>query len=114
MTGLLLLVAAALAGGAWWQFLQGRERARQSAGRTCKAHGLLLIDDTVVLDAVRFERGDRGPRLGLSYRFDFAFQGRLHHGGRVLVLPNGGTTVAIETVSGQVIEEFPGRRGSGP
>ncbi len=106
MTGLLLLILGAAAGGAWWQFLKGRERARQVAGLACRELGLLLIDDTVVLEGISRDPAARFSLLGLNYRFDFAFEGRLHRGGRVWVTPSGRARVAIETRSGQVIQEF--------
>jgi hypothetical protein len=104
--GLLLLVLAGLAGAAWWYLLQGRERARIAAALTCREHGLLLMDDTVVLDSVELNRKGGLPGYGLRYRFDFAYEGKLHRGGSVLVAPRRRTTVVIATRSGQVIQEF--------
>jgi hypothetical protein len=46
------------------------------------------------------------PGYGLRYRFDFAYEGKLHRGGSVLVAPRRRTTVVIATRSGQVIQEF--------
>ena len=51
MTGLLILVIGGLAAIAWWRLLQGKETARLAAASACREHGLLLMDDTVVLDA---------------------------------------------------------------
>ncbi|MEJ8567406.1 DUF3301 domain-containing protein [Elongatibacter sediminis] len=106
MTGLILLLLALLAGTVWWQFLKGREMARRVAGLACRDHGLLLMDDTVILDGVKRDRRAGLPRFGLRYRFDYALQGRLHRGSSVLITPQGRATVVIDTESGQVIEEF--------
>lgn len=106
MTGLVFLVLGGLAGAAWWHLLKGREKARAAAGLTCREHGLALMDDTVVLDAVRLLKRKGMPALGLQYRFDFAHQGRLHRGGSVLIAPRGRARVVIETREGQLIQEF--------
>lgn len=105
MTGLLLLSLVGLASAAWWQFLKGRERARAAAAQVCRDHDLLLMDDTVVLDSVEITRRRGGT--GLRYRFEFAHHGRLSGGGSVLVRPQGQTTVVIQTLDGQVIQEYP-------
>lgn len=108
MTGLLLLLAGGLAGAAWWRLLKSRETARAAAAQACQDHGLLLIDDTVVLDAVQIRRVRGLPhRYGLRYRFEFANSaGQLHRGGTVLVAPRRSAMVVIDTRDGRVIEEF--------
>lgn len=105
MTGLLLFVLFLLATLAWWRLLQGKETARQAAGSACREHGLLLMDDTVVLDAVQLLRNSKSRAYGLRYRFEFAREGILHKGGSVLVSSGRPTTVVIPTSSGQLIEE---------
>jgi len=104
--GLLLFVLFACAALAWWQFLQGREAARTAAGRACREHGLLLMDDTVVLAGVELLGTGNSRYFGLRYRFDFALDGILRKGSSVLVSPGRATTVVIATSNGQVIEEI--------
>ena len=72
MTGLLILVIGGLAAIAWWRLLQGKETARHAAAAVCREHGLVLMDDTVVLHAVQLKSEDPVRAWGLKYRFDFA------------------------------------------
>lgn len=106
MTGLLLFVFFACTALAWWKFLQGRETARSAAGKACREHGLLLMDDTVVLSGVELVGSGKTRSYGLRYRFDFAREGILRKGSSVLVSPGRATTVVIATSDGQVIEEI--------
>jgi hypothetical protein len=105
MTGLLLFLLFVFAALAWWRLLQGKESARVAAAVACKEHGLLLMDDTVVLDAVQILNDENSRFYGLRYRFEFARDGILRKGGHVLVAPGRPITVIIRTSSGQVIEE---------
>ena len=98
----VLFIIAALA---WWRLLQGKEVARHAAGVACREHGLLLMDDTVVLDRIQLFGMENSSVYGLRYRFDFALDGILRKGGSVLVTPGRPATVIIATSSGQVIEE---------
>jgi len=106
MTGLLLFVMFLFAALVWWRLLQGKEIARRAAGTACREHQLLLMDDTVVLDAVEFEGEGKFRSYRLRYRFDFAHGGILRKGGSVLVRTGQPSTVIISTSSGQVIEEI--------
>jgi hypothetical protein len=106
MIGLLLLVLAAAIGISWWQMLQGRERARSVAAAACREHGLVLMDDTVVFDSLSYRRAGSGRLFSLQYRFEFAYQGVLHKGGRVLVSRGLAATVLISTANGDLIEEY--------
>jgi hypothetical protein len=105
MTGLLFFVLFVFAALAWWRLLNGKETARHAATMACREHGLLLMDDTVVLAAIQLVGKDQLKAYGLRYRFEFAHKGILRKGGTVLVTPGRRTTVVIETSSGQVIEE---------
>jgi hypothetical protein len=106
MTGLLFFVLFIFAALAWWRLLQGKEAARRAAGMACREHGLLLMDDTVVLDKIELTRMLHSRSYGLRYRFEFAHEGILHKGGSVLVAQGESIRVVIRTSSGQVIEEF--------
>jgi len=105
MIGLLLLIAASLAGVTWWSLLKGKESARLAASITCREHGLVLMDDTVMLDSVQLKPGGQLKGWCLRYRFDFAHQGILHKGGSVMITPGRRPTVVIKTASGQLIQE---------
>jgi len=104
LTGLVILVLFGIAGIAWWRLLSGKEVARKAAGVVCRQHGLVLMDDTVMLESVQLTRPAPVRAWGLKYRFDFAQQGILRHGGTVLVAPGQSPTVIIETQEGQLIE----------
>jgi hypothetical protein len=106
MSGLLLFVLVILAALTWWRLLKGKELARQAAAKACKEHGLSLMDDTVVLDAIQLTGDERSKSYGLRYRFEFAYEGVLRKGGRVLVFPGRPTTIIIPTSKGQLIEKF--------
>ena len=106
MTGLLLFALFLFAALVWWRLLQGKETARYAAGAACREHGLLLMDDTVVLDGIQLLGLGEARGYGLRYRFEFAHEGILRKGGSVLVTPGKATTVVITTSSGQLIEEI--------
>ncbi len=110
MTGLILLILAGIVAMSWWQLVHGRERARSAAGKACREHGLVLMDDTVVFERVSY-RPAAGPAgeqrlFALVYRFEFAYQGVLHRGGMIRVSPGRLTTVLITTEKGDLIEQY--------
>jgi len=106
MTGLLILIVTGLAAISWWRLLKGKELARHAAAVSCKQHGLVLMDDTVMLDSIQLKREDPVRAWGLKYRFDFARNGILRKGGVVLLAPGQRPTVVIETDTGTLIEHL--------
>lgn len=106
MTGLLILVLVGFGTIAWWRLLKGKELARRAAAASCREHGLVLIDDTVMLESVQLRKKDPARAWGLKYRFDFARNGVLRKGGIVLIAPGQRTTVIIETDNGPLIEQL--------
>jgi hypothetical protein len=106
LTGLILLMLAAVIAVCWWQLLHGRERARKVAAMACREHGLVLMDDTVVFETISYRPTGEKRWFALVYRFEFAYQGLLHQGGKVLVSPGYPTTVLITTAKGDLIEEY--------
>lgn len=105
MTGLFILIIAGLASIAWWRLLNGKELARRAAAASCKTHGLVLIDDTVMLESVQLRKKDPARAWGLKYRFEFAHNGIPRQGGTVLIAPGQRPIVIIETNSGPLIEQ---------
>lgn len=105
MIGLLLFILAGLTAISWWSLLKGKEQARHAASLTCREHGLLLMDDTVMLDSIQLKAQGRVGAWRLRYRFDFARDGILHHGGSVLIAPRQRPMVIIKTDGGQLIQE---------
>ena len=106
ITGLVLLVVLGTIGVTWWRLLKGKELARIAASVTCKQHGLILMDDTVMLDSIQLKREDPVNAWGLKYRFDYARSGILHKGGLVLIAPGVRPVVVIETEDGPLIEHL--------
>ena len=105
MTGLLILVIFGFAAVSWWRLLKGKELARRAAAVTCREHGLVLIDDTVMLESVQLKKEDPARAWGLKYRFEFARHGVPRKGGVVLIAPGRRPTVIIKTDNGQLIDE---------
>jgi len=106
LTGLLFLVIAGIVTVSWWRLLKGKELARHAAAISCQEHGLVLIDDTVMLVSVQLKKQDPARAWGLKYSFDFARNGILHKGGFVLLAPGQRPTVIIETDNGPLIEQL--------
>ena len=106
MIGLFLLTLAGLTGVTWWSLLKAKEQARTAASKACREHGLLLMDDTVMLDSVQLKKENNSRAWKLRYRFDFARDGVLHKEGIVLIAPGQRAVVSITTSSGQVIQEM--------
>jgi len=106
MTGILILLIIAMAAIAWWRLSQGKEMARRAASTICRQHGLVLMDDTVMLHNVQLRKEDPVRAWGFRYHFEFARNGILHRGGTVLLTPGQGAIVVINTDSGQLIERL--------
>jgi len=105
VTGLLILLIAGFAAISWWRLLKGKEQARQAASVTCREHGLVLIDDTVMLESIQLKKEDPARAWGFKYRFEFARNGILRKGGIVLIAPGRRPTVIIQTDNGQLIDQ---------
>lgn len=106
MIGLVIFLLSILAGYCWWRLVKAREQARFAAGAACREHGLVLMDDTVVLDSLDARRWRDKRIIGLQYRFEFAHNGILKRGGRVLIAPRQPALVVIQTPDGQLIESL--------
>lgn len=105
MTGLLILLIVGLGAISWWRLLKGKELARQAAGITCREHGLVLIDDTVMLESIQLKKEDPARAWGFKYRFEFARNGIPRQGGTVLIAPGRRPIVIIQTDNGQLIDQ---------
>jgi hypothetical protein len=105
VTGLLVLLIFGFAAVSWWRLLEGKELARKAAAATCREHGLVLIDDTVMLESIQLRKEDPARAWGLKYRFEFARNGILRKGGIVLIAPGRRPTVIIQTDNGQLIDQ---------
>ena len=84
-------VAVVAAAAAWflWDSLKAREAANAAIRPACRAEGLLFLDDTVALQAVRPARGEDGRvRLARVYRFEYSDTGDNRRRGTVALLGN--------------------------
>ncbi len=87
------LLALAALGWFLWDSLKVREIANQAMRSTCKAEGLLFLDDTVALQSLRPTRDDDGRlRLRRVYRFEYSDTGHNRRIGSVVMM---GYTVSI-------------------
>jgi hypothetical protein len=105
VTGIFVLLLFGFAAIGWWRLLKGKELARQAASHACREHGLVLIDDTVMLESIQLRKEDPTGAWGLRYCFEFARNGVLRKGGVVLISPGRRPTVIIETDGGQLIDQ---------
>ena len=91
--GLLTLVAL---GWFLWDSLRVREVANEAMRSTCKAEGLLFLDDTVALHSLRPSRDDDGRlRLRRVYGFEFSDTGHNRRKGSVIMMGNTVSVVDI-------------------
>ncbi len=80
------MLALGLLAWLWLASLKAREIATQAARRACAEDRLQLLDDSVSLLRLRFERDDNGV-LGLrrEYAFDYSDTGDNRRSGRVIL-----------------------------
>ena len=110
MIELFLVLLAAATVISWWQLMQGRQKARQAAGQVCQNHGLQLLDDTVSLSSISWNRGGENPGVVVSYRFEFATNGAVRRMGLASISFPASMTVTLEMEEGRLIEKFATRR----
>ena len=91
---------------AWWQLMQGRQKARSAAGHVCKNHGLQLLDDTVSLSSISWNREASNPRILVNYGFEFATNGAIRRNGFATMGFPGSLTVTLDLEEGRLIETF--------
>jgi hypothetical protein len=109
MTELLIFLLVAAAVVAWWQLMQGRQIARRAAGEVCGNHGLQLLDDTVSLSSVAWNRDRAAPRIQVNYGFEFAINGARRRRGVVNIGLPASLSVTLELEEGRLIETLPTR-----
>ena len=91
---------------AWWQLMQGRQKARRAAGQVCRNHGLQLLDDTVSLSSVTWSRDGSGPRIMANYSFEFATNGARRRSGVATMGFPSSLTVTLDLEEGRLIENL--------
>jgi hypothetical protein len=103
---IFLLVTGAVV--AWWQLMQGRQKARKVADRVCENHGLQLLDDTVSLSSITWSREKPGPYILVNYSFEFATNGAIRRHGEATIGFPASLIVTLDMVDGRLIEKFRG------
>ena len=101
---IFLLVTGAIV--AWWQLMQGRQKARSVAGHVCNNHGLQLLDDTVSLSSITWNRKATGSRILVNYSFEFATNGAIRRSGVATLGFPASISVTLDLDEGRLIEEF--------
>ena len=94
---------------AWWQLMQGRQKARKGAGQVCSNHGLQLLDDTVSLSSITWNREDSDSRILVNYSFEFATNGAIRRRGMATMGFPASLTVTLDLEEGRLIEKLWGR-----
>ena len=108
----IIVVVLLVAIGAFWlTSLKVREAAVKAARVACESDGLLLLDDTVAIRAIRLARNEEGHvRLQRTYDFEYSDTGDNRRKGSVVLL---GTRVVVFNVGireDNVIRAFPRER----
>lgn len=81
-----VLVLAALA-WLWLDSLKARDVAVQAARAACAAEGLMLLDDTVAIAALKLKRARDGRiRLQRAYEFEYSDSGDNRIEGSIVLL----------------------------
>jgi hypothetical protein len=106
MIELIIFLLAAGTLVAWWQLMQGRQKARKAAGQVCSNHGLQLLDDTVSLSSITWNRGNPRALIQVNYGFEFATNGARRRNGIASITFPSGLTVTLEMEEGRLIERF--------
>ena len=101
---IVLLVTGCIV--AWWQLMQGRHKARKAAGQVCEAHGLQLLDDTVSLSSITWNRESTNPRIQVNYGFEFAINGARRRSGVASIGFPSSLSVTLELEEGRLIEQL--------
>jgi len=91
---------------AWWQLMQGRQNARKAAGQVCSNHGLQLLDDTVSLSSITWNRDNSNSRIQVNYGFEFAINGAKRRSGAVTIGFPASLSVTLDLEEGRLIENL--------
>ena len=91
---------------AWWQLMQGRQKARRVAGQVCSNHGLQLLDDTVSLSSITWSREASSSRILANYSFEFSINGAKRRSGIATIGFPSSLTITLDLEEGRLIEKI--------
>lgn len=81
----------------WFDSLKAREACMRESRAACAAEGLLLLDDTVAISAVRPARDGEGRlRLRRVYAFEYSDTGNNRRKGAVTLIGDRVITLYLE------------------
>lgn len=81
----------------WFDSLKAREACMRESRAACAAEGLLLLDDTVAISAVRPARDGEGRlRLQRVYAFEYSDTGNNRRKGAVTLIGDRVITLYLE------------------
>ena len=84
---IILLLMCAGAVWLWLDSLKAREAAVAAAREACAVEGLLLLDDTVAIAALKLARNDNGHiQIQRAYNFEYSDTGNNRRDGSVVML----------------------------
>ena len=110
MPEILVVALLAAAGWYWLASLRVREAAVKAARIACESEGLMLLDDTVAIRAMKPARNAEGHvRLQRTYDFEYSDTGDNRRTGSVVML---GAEVVVFNVGVRPdnVRAFPARR----
>lgn len=84
--------------------MQGRQKARRAAGQVCGNHGIQLLDDTVSLSSVTWNRDNSNSRIEVNYGFEFALNGAKRRRGVATIGFPSSLSVTLDLEEGRLIE----------
>ena len=101
---IFLLVAGSIV--AWWQLMKSRQKARWAAGQVCGNHELQLLDDTVSLSSITWNRDNSTSRIQVNYGFEFAINGARRRSGVATIGFPASLSVTLDLEEGRLIENL--------
>lgn len=100
MSELFLILAVAAFGMYWLAAMRCKELAVASARRECNLADVQLLDQTVQQNHISMSRDSSGRwRVWRRYRFEYSEDGVERHGGRLVMLGQKVTHVALDNVN---------------
>ena len=111
MTGFWLLLALGLSIWGWYESLRAREFAIGIASEICRRQNLQLLDGTVSLQRLRFQRNSDG-RLGLQrvYQFEYSTDGATRQRGFIILNGRQVQSIGLAAPTEAEIKDTPGHQ----
>jgi hypothetical protein len=104
-SAVLFLAGLGLVAALWRACLAAREAALATVARCCRAHGVQLLDQALVIAELGLRRDGAGRlRVWRMYEFEFSSGGEGRHPGRVGLLGDRVETVQFDGPEGTLIE----------